>query len=373
MNNDDKTTKYLEKLKDMKLSESSRARIEGNLQEYARFHTVRVGQDNRSIGQVPKSTFLSRLKMTPMPIIAILITVFVGAGTSFAAQGAVPGDFLYPVKTEVNENVRAAFAVGANAEAELQADLLEERLAEAAKLQAEGRLTSERAVVVANKIKTQAQIVSDASAKSDAAVATNINERVNLALQNFLENSRLDSSLTADISASFGTMLSKGSMAIDSYQTDMKNRVSALRSVVERYRTELKAEVHAELSAKLHTASLLVAEASTKVEAEARTTLDKAAKLAGEVESKLSTLGQAEVDVNTGIITDIDFSIDPMKIDIRSDTRTGSDTDTSSEVDEDTDTTTDLEIDANTSSNVDTEIIDVDAQTDTSVQSGLSL
>ena len=62
MNNDDKTTKYLEKLKDMKLSESSRARIEGNLQEYARFHTVRVGQDNRSIGQVPKSTFLSRLK-----------------------------------------------------------------------------------------------------------------------------------------------------------------------------------------------------------------------------------------------------------------------------------------------------------------------
>ena len=227
--------------------------------------------------------------------------------------------------------------------------------------------------MVANKIKTQAQIVSDASAKSDAAVATNINERVNLALQNFLENSRLDSSLTADISASFGTMLSKGSMAIDSYQTDMKNRVSALRSVVERYRTELKAEVHAELSAKLDTASLLVAEASTKVEAEARTTLDKAAKLAGEVESKLSTLGQAEVDVNTGIITDIDFSIDPMKIDIRSDTRTGSDTDTSSEVDEDTDTTTDLEIDANTSSNVDTEIIDVDAQTDTSVQSGLSL
>lgn len=46
---------------------------------------------------------------------------------------------------------------------------------------------------------------------------------------------------------------------------------------------------------------------------------------AGEVESKLSTLGQVMIDSATGIITDIDFSINPMMID-RGDATTTSST-----------------------------------------------
>ena len=64
MKNKDKTTEYVDKFKDMKLSAPSRARIENNLLEYARFHTVRVGEDGRSIKQVPPRTSLIPISLT---------------------------------------------------------------------------------------------------------------------------------------------------------------------------------------------------------------------------------------------------------------------------------------------------------------------
>ncbi len=93
----------------------------------------------------------------------------------------------------------------------------------------------------------------------------------------------------------------------------MNLRVNTYRSLMENYGSSLEAEVKAELTAKLDTAALLVVEAGGKAEADARASLDKAAVLLGEVEATLSTLGQVEVE--NGIITDIDFSIDPMNID----------------------------------------------------------
>ena len=250
-----------------------------------------------------------------MPI-AILLAVFVSIGTSFAAQGALPGDMLYPVKTEVNENIRTAFTFGADAKANLQADLLEERLEEAQALHAQGRLTGDTAVAVSSDISSQVKATTDAAAKSEASVGAKTNTRVQVGLENFLAIVGLDTSVATELNATLSaSSLSTGTYTISSYLDDMKTRVNTLRVVVEKYQAELEASLYAELSAKLDTAALLVAEAQVKAEADARASLDQAATLVGEVESKLSTLGQAQVDVNTGIITDIDFSVDPMKID----------------------------------------------------------
>lgn len=146
MENNKNLKEYAEKLKAIKLSESSRARMEKTLLEYVRFHAVRVGADSRSIGRVPNGTrsiaYIFNIQKKSMIAAFIALMLIVGGGTSYAAEGAVPGDFLYPVKIDVNENVEGALAMSDAADAELQAKLAEERLKEAEILAARGKLTA---------------------------------------------------------------------------------------------------------------------------------------------------------------------------------------------------------------------------------------
>ncbi len=98
----------------------------------------------------------------------ILIALLAGGGTSFAAQGAVPGDALYSIKVGVNEEFRSMLAVSNEAEARLQAALMEERLEEAEALAARGELTAEAAADIAVRMNAHA---SDANERSEQAEA----------------------------------------------------------------------------------------------------------------------------------------------------------------------------------------------------------
>lgn len=315
MNDELKTTEYLKKLESIRLSDSSRARMQKSLLEYARFHGVREGAESRSNDRVPVSTWLSVLnRMSSMPL-TLLVTVVLGAGTSFAAQSAVPGDFLYPIKTEINETVRGAFAFGTQAKVAFETALLEERVEEAETLQTRGALTQENTTHVAETVEVHADRVA-VLMNSDTDAALDAEVRVGNALARFANISNPDTGIAADSSVSVTTMLAKGVIAIDVYLSDMKLRVNTLRGVIEKHEADLSSEVEAEFTTKLDKAAVRVADAGARLEADARVLLDEAAILIGEVEAKLSTLGQVEIDVNTGMITDVDFSIDPMQIGI---------------------------------------------------------
>ncbi|OGZ45520.1 MAG: hypothetical protein A3C84_04270 [Candidatus Ryanbacteria bacterium RIFCSPHIGHO2_02_FULL_48_12] len=75
--------------------------------------------------------------------IIVAIIVLVSAGVSFTAQSTLPGDMLYPVKTEVNERAEGWFAVSSESESRHQATLVLRRLEEAEKLKTQGRLDAE--------------------------------------------------------------------------------------------------------------------------------------------------------------------------------------------------------------------------------------
>lgn len=365
MNDDTHLSEYKEKWQSVKLSDTARADMEANLLSYARFHPVRVAEESRSIGQVQSSTFLQRFKLTTMPI-AIFIALFVSVGTSFAAQGALPGDFLYPVKTEVNENIRSAFAIGVNAEARLQAELLAERLQEAETLYAEGRLEGETAARVATSISTQAETANTAISKSDNTVAVDVRTSLKGAVDQFVLRVGSDSVLATDVASRLNvTSESKGTISVEAFLQDMNLRISTLREVITKNEAELEAGVKTELNAKLDTAAQLTVEAQGKAEVEAQALLTKALTLAGEVEAKLSTLGQATVDTNTGIITDIDFSIDPMIID-RGD---GND----APVEESPKIDSDIKIDTNLDADVSSDLIDAGVGGSLEATSGLGL
>lgn len=86
---------------------------------------------------------------------AVLLLIIVPV----AAERAVPGDVLYPVKVNFNEEIRSTLAVSPYAKVEWETKRLERRIAEARLLASEGRLTED----------VEAEVTEAVRAHSDAA------------------------------------------------------------------------------------------------------------------------------------------------------------------------------------------------------------
>ncbi len=121
-----------------------------------------------------------------MPIgLIIALVLAVGGGVSVAAESSVPGDALYGVKVNINEEARAAFALSAAGKARVEADRAEERLEEAEELSVEEEVSAEtRADIEANfelfADRTEARI--DALVDTDAHAAADIASNFETAL-----------------------------------------------------------------------------------------------------------------------------------------------------------------------------------------------
>ncbi len=79
------------------------------------------------------------------------------AGVSYAAEGTVPGDTLYPVKVNVNEEVRAAFMTSAKDRADWEAVRAERRLAEAETLASRGHLSAAASTELSARFRIHAE------------------------------------------------------------------------------------------------------------------------------------------------------------------------------------------------------------------------
>jgi len=82
---------------------------------------------------------ITKTRMT----IALIIALLLSGGTSFAAESALPGDILYPIKVNVNEKAQEIIAVSNESETKVQAKLAGRRLEEAEKLAVSGKLNAE--------------------------------------------------------------------------------------------------------------------------------------------------------------------------------------------------------------------------------------
>lgn len=180
-------------LKSVRLSATDRAALRDRLALHAAGHPapVRVSVFTRLFHttartQVPSPYY--SLIFKPMPIAAIaLVLALLGGGTSFAAEGALPGDVLYPVKVHVNESVQEALAFSSESKANVNADLAARRLDEAQQLAAQGKLSTTTAATLAANFKTHAD-------KADAEVE-------DLAKDDPTTAAEIDSSLSARFAA----------------------------------------------------------------------------------------------------------------------------------------------------------------------------
>ena len=132
--------KTFRKAKEIRIEAPEKAGIKRILITYADKNPVRKsGVVRPSIVQRSQKY---ALKIKTMPIALALILLLSG-GTAFAAEGALPGNTLYPIKTEVNEEIRGWFALNAEAKANFHAKIAEERLEETEELAVRGELTEE--------------------------------------------------------------------------------------------------------------------------------------------------------------------------------------------------------------------------------------
>lgn len=157
------------------LSDKERNETRAHLLEYARMRPVRVRE---RASQRPTRSWLA-FGLHPFPVVAILLVVAIGSGTAGAAslaQNALPGDILYGIKINVNEEVRAALASTPQTKAEVAIARAETRIKEIETLKNRGAtINNETRTEVDARLDAQ---VHDAEEKTSLADDNSNEERL---------------------------------------------------------------------------------------------------------------------------------------------------------------------------------------------------
>jgi hypothetical protein len=142
------------------LSESERAQMRGVLRFFMMEHPARAPLSVRFFDRAEAIFATGAGFASPRTRLAGVLTlgvVFLGAGTSYAAESALPGDVLYPVKIQVNEKVAIALAPNPSARAGVVVAHTVRRLQEAETLAAQGRLTASTSAQIQSALQDTAQ------------------------------------------------------------------------------------------------------------------------------------------------------------------------------------------------------------------------
>lgn len=99
-----------------------------------------------------------------VPSLAIVLLLCVTGGVSALAEDALPGDSLYSLKVNVNEQVKGFVAVTPEAKARLAVETTERRLQEAVILSSQGKLTDENKQIIQGQLSKNATDVKNSVA-----------------------------------------------------------------------------------------------------------------------------------------------------------------------------------------------------------------
>lgn len=84
--------------------------------------------------------------------LTILIFVVGTSATSMAAEWSLPGDILYPIKTEVNEEIIKTISIDEESKAKTNVKLIEKRMSEITELVIKEKNTEQNLEIVSNKL-----------------------------------------------------------------------------------------------------------------------------------------------------------------------------------------------------------------------------
>lgn len=125
--------------KEIRMTAQEKDLVRHNLLVFLRNHPVRSLGSARHRRQESWFYSFTRFAFKPIMIPLLLIVLLIAAsGVSLAAEQALPGDLLYPVKFSVNEEAWSAIALSEQQQSLWQLERLERRLEESEKLAVRG-------------------------------------------------------------------------------------------------------------------------------------------------------------------------------------------------------------------------------------------
>lgn len=134
---------------------------------------------------IPQKSPLSSFMFMRTASFALVAFLIVGTSTSFAAQSSLPGDLLYPVKVNVNEEVKEFF-LNDSEKVQFETARANQRIREAQVLSKQGRLTDKAKSQVTEKFNRHvAKVRSDLSTfkqKGELAVVLEVINELELSL-----------------------------------------------------------------------------------------------------------------------------------------------------------------------------------------------
>ena len=166
------------------LSKSERERMRGTLHAYV---TMKPARRPGAPARARSRYFFGPLTMRYVSLALVAILFISSAGVSYAAEGALPGDALYAVKTNINEPLQGALAITSSAKTAWAMSVATARVQEATTLAAEGKLDPEtqaalqasfsaHAQIAANNIEQQASTSPDLGAEVATRFEAQLNE-----------------------------------------------------------------------------------------------------------------------------------------------------------------------------------------------------
>ena len=163
-NNPHKTPEeLLAEMRALSLSASAREEMRHALSAYVDFHPVMAPAPDGTLAAMRRTLRAFSGRGYTRPVGVLLFVAALTGGTSYAAESAIPGMTLYPVKVEVNERVFGLLHLSEAAKAKWHAELSVRRITEAERLATTRTLDAETEAALRADIATNiADVVSRA-------------------------------------------------------------------------------------------------------------------------------------------------------------------------------------------------------------------
>lgn len=302
--------KFFSDAKKLNLPSADKERVRERLVAFmASMPVVPMVSDGADLAHIQERSNLSFAELFTwkklMPALIILtLAIFAGGGASFAAEQSLPGDLLYPIKIEINEKVKAAFAANPKAKTELEISFVNSRLDEAEKLASRGALKAD----VAARLGASARVHAEKAGAEVKKIESSGDSRAALELSSNLEtplkvHARILEKMSEKAAVS-GDAKAESVIGLAASVKETGNTAS-------RARADAEATVSAEVKAKADTkgsaeGSLKAAEkkyAEVKAFIDAKSS-DLSAEARGSVEAQLKLAADAIAQGKTSMSTD---------------------------------------------------------------------
>jgi len=152
------------------LKASERTALRERIVSYMEYHPLPQelvsARQEKTLGIISEPFVAIKLNAAYLRSFAGVFAVLTIVAVPFVAERSMPGDMLYPVKVEFNEELRSSLSLSPYAKVAWETERLERRISEARLLANEGKLSAEAEQKVAEAIKTH----TDAAQRGIAAL-----------------------------------------------------------------------------------------------------------------------------------------------------------------------------------------------------------